>query len=301
MRVLQVLGALAGLAILASNLADAARELRGQHVPVSWPLAGLATVLLALTYAGLAWLWSAIARELGVVVRFRTALQFWSISNLGRYVPGKIWQITGVMLVAKDLGVPPGLAAAIGVLSLLLMVATGALLGFGLLPSVFASDALRLGAAALSALALALPVLRPAILREAMDRIPRAIPRGEIAEPTRAGVLRLVAAFVLVWVVHGAVFHVLCAAFAPVSPEDVLPLTGAFCIAYVSGLLALIAPGGIGVREEVLGATLAAVIPGGPVHVIAIAARVWTMVAELAVLGVALAFRLRDGRERRPS
>lgn len=298
MRALQIVGGLAGLAILASNFADAWRELAAFDAPVSWVMLAAATGLLVLIYGGLAWLWTSIAGELGVRIPFGTALQFWSISNLGRYVPGKIWQITGVMLVASDLGVPPGLAAAIGFLSFGFMVATGAWVAFGFLPGLFASDSLRVGLAWLSAAAILVPVLRPRLLSGTMRRLPRAIRVTDVRDPSRAGVLRIAARFAAVWLAHGFAFWVFCAAFVPAAWGMILPLTGAFCLSYVSGLVALIAPGGIGVREEILGATLARLLPGGPVHVVAIAARLWTMAAEVCVLAVALTLRLRSRRVR---
>lgn len=300
MRALQIAGGLVGLAILASNFADAWRELRAAPPSVSWGILIVATVLLVALYGGLAWLWTSIAGGLGVRIPYGTALQFWSISNLGRYVPGKVWQITGVALVASDLGVPPGLAVTIACLSFGFMVATGAWLGFALLPGLFTSDSLRLGVVAASALAVLVPVIRPGIFPAALRRLPGRLRVTDVRAPSRAGVARMAAQFAAVWVAHGICFWVFCAAFVPLAWRTVLPVTGAYCLAYVSGLVALIAPGGIGVREEILGATLAPLMPGQPVHVVAVAARLWTMAAELCVLVVALTLRFRRARRGTP-
>ncbi len=296
MRALQLAGVLVGVAILASNFADAWRELRAAPPEVAWGVALAATVLLIGLYLALAWLWTSIAGALGVHIRYGVALQFWSISNLGRYVPGKVWQITGVAIVASDLGVPPGLAVTIACLSFGFMVATGAWLGFALLPGLFASDGLRIAVVAASTAAVVVPVAWPGIFPATMRRLPGRLRVTDVRAPSRAGVARMAAQFALVWIAHGIAFWVFCAAFAPLAWPTVLPVTGAYCLAYVSGLVALIAPGGIGVREEVLGATLAPLMPAHPVHVVAVAARLWTMAAEVCVLAAALTLRLRRGR-----
>lgn len=299
-RRLQLVGGLIGLWILLINFRRAWHELGA--IPagsVAWGTIGLATLLLSLTYLGFAWLWRALARELGTHVPYGTTVQFWAFSNLGRYIPGKIWQITGVMLVAADLSVPPALAATVGVLALGFMVATGSLLGFALLPHVFSADRLRVACAAASALSLAIPIAFPDIVRAGLVRLPRSWRWGEVPSPTRMSILRLTALFVGSWIAHGAVFQLFCTAFVPIPWNRFPGVAGAFCLSYVAGLVAVFAPGGIGVREEILGSTLASVLPGAPTHVLAVSSRIWMMTAEALVLGLALVLRLRALRGRR--
>jgi len=292
-RWLQVLGLAVGVWVLAVNFHRAWGELTRETFEFSEPRALAATGLLAVTYGGFAWLWRAIARELGTVVPYLTTIQFWAFSNLGRYVPGKIWQITGVMLVASDLGVAPGLAATVGVLAVAFMAATGCLVGLGFLPDLFASDRLRVAALVLSGASLALPLVWPGSLRKGLARLQRVLGRAAIGAPSRRGIARLTAYFLVGWLAHGAVFFVFCSSFVPVSWVQLAGVTGSFSIAYVTGLVAVFAPGGIGVREEVLASTLGHVLPGAPVHVIAVAARVWTMAAEVLVLALAMGLRIR--------
>ena len=297
-RKIQAVGILIGLWMLVSSFRHAWTDLATHPLVVSWPRILLATGLLVVTYGGFAWLWRAIAKELGTVVPYSVTVQFWSLSNLGRYVPGKVWQITGVMLVAADLGVSPGLAATIGVLALGFSVATGGLVGFVLVPELFPSDQLRIGAAAVSALTLAVPIAFPGLLRDAMQRLPRFLGCSNLTRLSRWATVRLVTYFVAGWLIHGTVFQVFCSAFTPVSWDRLGGVIGAYCLSYVTGLVAVFAPAGIGVREELLGTTLGAVLPGAPVHLIAVAARVWTMAAEMVVLVVALVLRVRSLRRR---
>ncbi len=68
-------------------------------------------------------------------------------------------------------------------------------------------------------------------------------------------------------------------------------------LSHVTGLVAVFAPGGLGVREGMLGYLLGAAAPADlPVNVVAVAARLWSIAAEALVLIVALTLRLRLAR-----
>jgi uncharacterized membrane protein YbhN (UPF0104 family) len=56
--------------------------------------------------------------------------------------------------------------------------------------------------------------------------------------------------------------------------------TGGFAAAYVLGYVALIAPGGIGVREMVLSTLLAPVMGAGPSVVLTLASRILVTITE---------------------
>src|ERR1051325_6696290 len=43
---------------------------------------------------------------------FAGAARTWSLANLGRYVPGKVWSVAGLVVLAQRAGVQPGPAAA---------------------------------------------------------------------------------------------------------------------------------------------------------------------------------------------
>ena len=62
------------------------------------------------------------------------AVQVWSFSNLGRYVPGKIWQVVGLVVIARDFGVRAVAAGGIAVVVTALVVGAGAVVGIVLLP-----------------------------------------------------------------------------------------------------------------------------------------------------------------------
>jgi uncharacterized membrane protein YbhN (UPF0104 family) len=69
--------------------------------------------------------------------------------------------------------------------------------------------------------------------------------------------------------------------------EDPLAVAGAAAVAWGAGLVVVIAPGGLGVRELVYVALLAGTVPSAEAGVAAVTLRLVTVAAELAVLLVA--------------
>lgn len=294
-RVLRVLGVAVALAFLGLTLRSAARELAAAgSVRFDPGTAAGALALLAATYFGMVALWRMLLRDIGARLGYGRAVQLWSFSNLGRYIPGKVWQMLGLVAFARDLGVPPGLAVAAAVIALWLMIGTGAIVGLLLLPGALGHGPGIAGGIAVAGATLLVPVLRPGWIPEALRRLPRVLGCGEIPPLGRGTVLRWIALFALAWLAHGAVFSVFAGAFGALGAADLRALSGAWSLAYVIGMLAVVVPGGIGVREGVLALLLGPAIGGDvPVHVVAVASRVWAIAAELVVFGVAAALRAR--------
>src|SRR5256885_3085424 len=56
--------------------------------------------------------WRRILAGWGQRIAFGPAARTWSVANLGRYVPGKVWSVAGLVVLAQRAGVAPGPAAA---------------------------------------------------------------------------------------------------------------------------------------------------------------------------------------------
>ena len=93
----------------------------------------------------------------------------------------------------------------------------------------------------------------------------------------------------LSWLISGVHLWLLAIAMSA-PPARALPLcVGAFAVATVVGLLAVVMPNGIGVREAVLLAALTAVLPVPSAAVVALASRLVSTVSEVVLGGAALA------------
>ncbi len=257
------------------------------------PRWGLLTLSSLLLLAGLlfsARLWGRMVRELGGEdPGFFPAARIVFSANLGRYLPGKVWQVAGFALLARRAAIPMaiGTAAALLIQGFLLLAAAVAgapalatlLGGFG---ETTPAGTLLGPVGALLVLALLLTA-RPVLshLLSFGFRITR-VPR-ESAPTLRKGFgLRWLSLHLLIWMGHGLAFALFVAGLGlPVTSAAVVP---AFAGAYLLGYLALFAPAGIGVREGFLIAFLRPELGAAAVSV-ALLARIWMTVVELVPAG----------------
>ena len=102
---------------------------------------------------------------------------------------------------------------------------------------------------------------------------------------------------VVLWLILGVPFRLLAIGVSPAAKAWTWPQPAAiFAIAWCVGLLVLIAPGGIGVREAVLTALLRGFLSAGEALSVAVMARLWWTVTEALFGGAAMLWLLRDVR-----
>jgi hypothetical protein len=282
-----VIGAVAWFA--ARSLGDqwtAFRERALEVRPNWWGIVGSALLVL-LTYALLVQSWRALVRAWGDRLSYGDAARIWAISNLGRYVPGKVWSIGAMGVLARRAGVSPVAAAGSAVLGTLVNLAAGFVVLFLAGRDVLA--ALFPGAARFAAL---LPVLGVAGLVAVPATIPlvaRAAARltGRAYVPVRVParvLLGVSAANVASWIFYGVAFRWFAGALLPDLAGKWVEYVAVFAGSYLAGYLALVVPGGLGVRELSMAAALvrlgAADAPSAAL--LAVASRLWLTVLELA-------------------
>lgn len=262
------------------------QALRGVD-PTSWvpapvPLVA-STLLLALGYFMSAALWGRIVADLGgPTLPASDAVRIFMIANLGRYIPGKIWQIAGLAAMARTRGVPAATATAAAVLGqglalvAALLVGLGALLGGG--PTYRAWGT---GLAVAMLVGIAVGITRPVFRRVAglWFRLARQEPPPGLGG---AHVLRWLVLYVLNWVLYAFSFWLLAASFRQhLAAVPLVPVASAFAAAYALGYMAIFSVAGLGVREGLLVVFLTPWMGAGPAAVFAVVARIWATVVEL--------------------
>lgn len=74
-----------------------------------------------------------------------------------------------------------------------------------------------------------------------------------------------------------------------------LILTACFAFTWIVGFLSFLTPGGIGIREGLLGLLLANYMPAPQATLVALLCRVWMLSAEMVLAGVAFALNRKQG------
>jgi len=302
--VVQLAFAAAVLGFAAGTIADQWKKAQsaGFGFRPNWALVALSAVVVFGTYALLIETWRLMVQGWGFRLERREAARIWLVSNLGRYIPGKVWQIGAMGVMAQRAGVSPvaatGSAIVIQLVNLVAGIGVVALTGAGLLQEA----ALVVGAAVLLGIAILLaPRLLPSLLRVAERAIGKRLPALTLPErPIWFAAIASVAA----WLLYGVAFRVFAEGVAPTASGPAASYIAAFTASYLIGYVTLFAPGGVVVRELALVAFLERLhlVSGGEGMLIAVASRLWLTVTEVlpGALYLALGSRVNgrtvDGR-----
>jgi hypothetical protein len=250
------------------------------------PLLFTAACLLLLTgYFVSASVWGLIVRELGgPAIPAGEAVRLFMIANLGRYVPGKVWQIAGLAALAKGRGVPAGTATAAAVLGQGIALVAAAAIGMGAFlagPERFrfwgTAGAVVVGGVIVL---VSIPTVF-ARLAGLWFRISRTETHRELGSLHG---LRWLGLYLVGWVLQAGAFWVLSQSLGLDGP--LVPVASAFAAAYVLGYAMIFAPAGLGPREGFLILFLTPHFGATSSGVIAVVARLWTTLVELVPAGL---------------
>lgn len=258
--------------------------------PAAWRprggfLAGASLLLLA-GYGMSAALWGHMVRDLGGPrLPVGTAVRTFFIANLGRYLPGKLWQIAGLAWLARKKGVSPSVATGAAVMGQAFALAGAAVVGstafLGAGGELRTTGVIVLGAVLIGLVVAAVPRLLRGLLGLWFRLLRREVPDGLVVGPGFAP--RWVALYTLNWSLYAIAFWLLVLAFE--RPGTLLQTAPAFAAAYLVGYLAVFSPAGLGIREGVLTAFLAPVTGQGAAAALAVLARLWTTAVEVVPAG----------------
>lgn len=260
----------------------------------SWTLVLASGAIVLVTYLVLVEAWRATLRIWGGSLPFVSAAQIWFVSNLGKYVPGKVWQIAAMGVMAQRAGVSS--TAAVG--SSLLVNLVNVVAGFAV---IAVTSAGRIGTAVgrpetggagrneLVVVSIVLAgvvalVLAPAVIPRLAALAGRLTGRpmllGEV--PYRALWISA-AATTTAWVFYGVAFAAFTHGISPRATGNATSYIAVYTGSYLAGYLALFAPGGIGVREAVLVLAMPrfGLLPAADAAIVAIASRLWLTVLEI--------------------
>jgi hypothetical protein len=259
---------------------DAAGE-RLATVRPQWGPIALATVIVLATYVLLIDTWRRIVIAAGETLSFADAARIWFISNLGKYLPGKVWSIAAMSVMARERDVSPLTAAGSSILIQVITVAAG--IGVVLVAGAQALDrpiaAASLGIGILIMLG-AVPFALPAA-----GRMLGSITGKPVAVPviSASTVWWATARSVLSWITYGVAFQFFVQGILGSATGATLSYIAVYAASYIIGFLALFAPGGAVVRESAMISGMLRLGLAGQADalVVAVASRLWLTVTEL--------------------
>jgi hypothetical protein len=253
------------------------------EIHFSLPYLALSYVVLIFCHFPLfGWLWQTILRSLEVRMPLLPATVITVVSNVGKYLPGKVWFTVGRMSFAERYGA----SEAKVVLSVVMEIAItllGGLVLFAFAVLFIPRSLVPRGAYGFFALIpICLALLYPPVLNRLLAPVLRLArqPHFEL----RLSYLRLLGMLgicLLDWLAQGMGSYLLINSFYPLPLAKLPVLLGAYAISWMIGFLVLVAPAGLGVREGIYTVILKTVIAGPVAIITALVTRVWMTAGEL--------------------
>jgi hypothetical protein len=285
-----------------------ADQLADARLTIDWLPLLAGSLLTLLGYACNVRLWSWSLGWWRQRLAFVPALRIWFLSNLARFIPGVVWQFAGLAAMSHAQGVSPVAATAAVIVQQVALLVTGLLASLALAPELFGAwaEALPAGsgigalATSIAAWSHGLPLavrilvvlglfatgvlLVPVLLRAAARLWARWGRGSEVVLPSLSirDTALYVAAHLVPWALYGVAFHLFADGVLAGATPSLGLAAAAFISSYVAGIIVVIAPAGLGVREVVLYAALRPAIGPGDALLLSLLSRVWLVATELA-------------------
>lgn len=288
-----------GLVLLAAVVWAAVRQwpaVRDTILAIELPYLVLSLLLAMVGMFGNVMAFNAVLDALGTRLRTVEACRCYLVGQLAKYLPGSVWAFVLQVELAKRAGVPRVNGFTATIVTFGLSIASALVIGLIGLPHL-----LGIGGAApwlmLTLLPLAAICALPPVLTWLVNLLLKLMRRRPLPRPLGwADVGKVLGWTSFAWVMFGSHLWLLTSSEIASGPAGWVQSLGVFALAMTAGSIALVAPSGIGVREAIVVAALAPVVPLGVALGLALASRLVLTVADLLAAAVAALLGARADR-----
>lgn len=230
----------------------------------------------------------------GKQVSFRAAFTLFHLANITRYLPGRIWGVVRLLSLSPRFGlsktaVGSALTSHVGI-----ETALGGLIGVSLLLSPKMQETALGMIDKISGHTAFLSLACIGVLIGTLFLIPKVATHARAFLKTLTSLKQhpkicadVITGHVLLWICQGFAFFLFVKSFAPVAWRDAFGLTACFAFAWIVGFLSFLTPGGLGIREGLLGVLLSSYMPTTQATFLALVCRLWMLTAEILLALIA--------------
>ena len=226
-------------------------------------------------------------------IDFRQSVAAVNASSLTKYIPGKVWSYALQMYWLDGLGISKALIVYVNLVNLLISLGTSLMLGLVCLLVSHGTIPLQPVLAGLVVLvcADALCILfNRALLNALVTLVNRVLKRNfSYFEVEKSLLVKLHLIHFVAGIASGLGAYAFCYAIGyRIELERALLVIGSTLVADVAGFLAIVVPGGLGVREGLMYAMLGGQATGSLALIVPVASRMLSMTVDVLLGGVAL-------------
>ncbi|MEU7868954.1 glycosyltransferase [Dactylosporangium sp. NPDC049140] len=225
--------------------------------------------------------WRALFADLGARVSGWTSSRLFFVGFLTKFLPGRFIALPVLLRMGREVDVGPVRLAGLFALSWGVVALTGLTVGIAAGPGLAGA---RFGWLLLAALPVVALLIRPALFNSALALALRVLRRPPPAvSASDRGMRGALAAQTLSWVVSGHHLWLLAVVAGAPPVASYAVCIGGFAAGAVAGVVVLVAPDGLGVREAVVMVGLVTVLPFSVATSVVLASRLVCSLSEMAV------------------
>jgi len=271
----------------APSFVDSLRKFNPSAWTINYPLLIASLLLMQVVLYAQSAIWSTIITFFDKKVSFNKAFKIAYLSQLGRYLPGRIWQLFGMIYLAAKEGITKEEATVSFILCQIFLTPPGLLIAVVYLFLLETADKYSpysgfawVGGAI--CVVFLLIYFLPSLFRKMINFATRLLRQPEVDFHLKKKVgMQVLAFYFVTWNLYGVGFYLFLKAILPGVEFNLVEIIGAWTLAYLVGYWAIVLPAGIGAREAILMLLLTPIVGGDRAGVAVIGARVWSMLGEL--------------------
>ena len=264
----------------------------------------LSTLIFAFSYFIQIWAWYLITLKLKIALSPSDTLKSWFYSQLGKYLPGKVWLLLSRFYFYESRGKSKKSISVALYFEIVTIIAAAGLIFLAALifhREIWLFYSWRQSGWLVLLLLLGFISIHPRVLQKILNWTLVQFKREPVSlSISYSDILWILFVCIVSWVIGGVGFYLFVDSVYPVAPQYILFLTGALAISSTLGLVAIFAPSGLGVREGALVYLLSFVMATPVAVIISILTRIWMTLIEIGLIGmVYLISRFQKRTERR--
>jgi glycosyltransferase 2 family protein len=294
-KVVSILLITVSVGFLSFNIYKNIGEVKNYH----WQFSAINILFIILTAApiylvnGLSW--HLIVRSIGGKVSFWENFKIWMYSNLGRFIPGGVWQYPMRVVLLAEKKENKALATTAVVLEALFNLIVGAIISIGSL--LFFNFKIQQN---ILLLILGLLICFLGILfifsSKKLSTICLSIIAKLLNKEIKAVIIDIkfipiiLLTFTLQFILGGALLFFLTNGFVSLNLLRMFEFIGIYASSWLIGYVTIFAPGGLGIQEVSIATLLSSFVPIGLASIIAIMLRILIYISEISNLFILFIF-----------
>ncbi|MBN2857877.1 MAG: flippase-like domain-containing protein [Candidatus Delongbacteria bacterium] len=241
---------------------DKIKEINYSNYDPKYMFFSVITLFVSLVYP--VFVWKYLIRSMGEKINTLSALRIWFISNLGRYIPGKVFQVAGLVYLTGGEGISRSKAVQSVLYSQITANGLGLFMGLGLL-SLNSGEGSFPNHFHIILILIAVFIMIiwfPALFMRSSNFMLKRMKKETIEQSvSQKSYMIYLILQIINWLLMSLAFLFLISSYTNISLVKEPALMFILPLSWTIGLLAVFAPGGVGVREGAMSYWLSLFIP----------------------------------------